>query len=438
MGSGSWADFGATPTHLDAWSKYRLGYVTPTVNPIGMVNIKDIEVNPESIRYTTLDPREFFIVENRQTKMFDSYLPAHGILIWHINENQTLNNNELCFLVGLVQADGLKDLENKINSGDGGDSYPGWTNNRSFGTTTVPKSSLCNGTTKNMLINNISNSSDTMSFNSVPSEPIGSLKFVVYPPGSSIYFDSIYQGITDIITGILIIDNIPVGTINYTVKKIGYYDRTGQATVTMGVTTTVSIIISAIPLTGSLYIISNPIGAKIYIDNIDTGYTTPYTVPNIPAGAHTYKLTLSGYQYKTGSFTVTTGEATIINAGDLILLPVLGSVTIISSPERAKIYIDSTDTGYITPATVPDLSPGDHTYELTLSGYQNKTDSFTVIAGETITVDAGELQVQVVQAGGGVLGTILMAGLIIGTMIKKPDISQGTKQNISNKIREIQ
>lgn len=317
MGGGSWTDFGITPTHLDAWSKYVLGYISPIINPIGTTYIRDAETNPESIKYTTTDPKEFFMVENRQIKLFDTYLPAYGLLIWHINENQPSNDNKSCFLVGLLQADGLKDLENKINNGDGGDSFPGLTNNRSFGVSAIPNSLLCNGNTQYISITNISDSVDTMSFDSILPTPVGSIKFIVYPPGSDIYFGSILQGTTDITTGILTIDNIPVGTVNYTVKKIGYYDRTGSAIIIERGMTTVSIILNAMPLTGSLSIISNPSGAKIYIDDIDTGLITPANKTGLTPGSHAYKLTLAGYQDKIGSFTIITGQITKVDAGEL-------------------------------------------------------------------------------------------------------------------------
>ena len=43
---------------------------------------------------TNLD-NEFFVVENRQKDGWDSYLPGHGLLVWHISFNQTIwDNNE--------------------------------------------------------------------------------------------------------------------------------------------------------------------------------------------------------------------------------------------------------------------------------------------------------------------------------------------------------
>ena len=169
MGIGCWGNNGLKPVHLDAWSKYKLGFMDITKDPQGVVTINNVENNADAIKYTTADSKEYFLIENRQNILFDTYLPGNGLLIWHVNENKTNNNDETCYLVGLVQADNLKDLENKVNNGDTGDTFPGSTNKRSFGNTTTPSSLLCDLTTREMSITSISNSGNSMTFTaSVP------------------------------------------------------------------------------------------------------------------------------------------------------------------------------------------------------------------------------------------------------------------------------
>jgi immune inhibitor A len=170
MGSGSWGGKGAIPVHMDAWSKYVLGFANAKENPTGNVYLTDIETNSDIVKYTTDDPKQYFLVENRQKIRYDGSLPSEGIFIWRINENQidnqTYNDDKSCFLVGLLQADNLKDLENRANSGDAGDSYPGISNNRSFGIDTNPNSELCDGIKRRLSIRNISDSSRSMTFDS--------------------------------------------------------------------------------------------------------------------------------------------------------------------------------------------------------------------------------------------------------------------------------
>lgn len=176
MGGGSWALKGSAGVHLDAWSKYMLGFSETIDNPTGTIYLDNAEMNSNIIRYTTSDPKEFFLVENRQKILYDTYLPSDGLFIWHINENQMdnqkYNNDKTCYLVGLVQSDNLKDLENRANSGDLGDPFPGILNNRSFGISTKPKSELCNATVLDILIKNISDSANTISFESYIPGPL--------------------------------------------------------------------------------------------------------------------------------------------------------------------------------------------------------------------------------------------------------------------------
>ena len=164
MAQGSWANSGITPVHLDAWCKNSLGFANPVVNQSGMQLVTEAEINDVNYQYTTQNPNEYFLIENRQNMLFDSYLPAKGILVWKVNVLQQFNDNELCYKVGLVQADGLKHLENLINSGDAGDSYPGTTVNRSIGMTTSPSTVMCDGSFPNFNIRNIADSADVMSF----------------------------------------------------------------------------------------------------------------------------------------------------------------------------------------------------------------------------------------------------------------------------------
>jgi len=47
---------------------------------------------------------EYFLVENRQKKNYDSQLPGAGLLIWHIDDSIASNSNENHPKVAVVQA----------------------------------------------------------------------------------------------------------------------------------------------------------------------------------------------------------------------------------------------------------------------------------------------------------------------------------------------
>ena len=157
MANGSWLNGGTTPCHLDAYSKHRVGFTDSIINASGTITVPDSETNSTDFLYTTInydvvapplygttypDSRmyEYFIVSNRQNKLFDLYIPANGIFIYHVRE--LFYQGVFFTIVELKQADGRTDLQGRANLGDSGDSYPGSTNKRSFGKSTNPNTEL--------------------------------------------------------------------------------------------------------------------------------------------------------------------------------------------------------------------------------------------------------------------------------------------------------
>ncbi|MCX5799993.1 MAG: M6 family metalloprotease domain-containing protein [Candidatus Eisenbacteria bacterium] len=135
MAGGSWGNGGLTPTHFDAWSKSKLGFVTPQVctTNVAAVSLPNAETSPTSYVVWTngVYSREYFMVENRQQTLFDSYLLGSGLVVYHVDEEALGNNSQCCgacvlhCIVAVEQADGECDLENNTNSGDTGDPFPG-------------------------------------------------------------------------------------------------------------------------------------------------------------------------------------------------------------------------------------------------------------------------------------------------------------------------
>ena len=66
-----------------------------------------------------------------------------------------------------------------------------------------------------------------------------------------------------------------------------------------------------------------------------------------------------------------------------------GSIRITSTPSGARVFLDDSDTGRVTPYVIPDASAGSHTIRLTLDGHSDwGPQSVAVTAGETATVHA--------------------------------------------------
>lgn len=141
--------------------------------------------------------------------------------------------------------------------------------------------------------------------------------------------------------------------------------------------------------TGSLAISSVPTGAEIFVDGESKGQFTNATVTGIPAGNHTFRLKLSGYNDVTSEDTepviITGGMTTYIHMVLSPLEPTTGSISISTiTPANADIYIDgATIPTTTTPATISGLPPGHHNIILKMSGYENFSYTINVTVGQT-------------------------------------------------------
>jgi M6 family metalloprotease-like protein len=159
MGSGNYTT-GNSPSRYDPWSLQQMGWTTiapltttgtytvgpvPTADTVFLVTVQG-----------TNSRNEYFLIENRQEVQSDSaMLRIHcgsvpgcggGILIYHIDGLKAcmINvcgnnvNSGLVHGVEVKEADGLRNLWNGDNRGDGGDLYPGTNANTAFSFRTDP------------------------------------------------------------------------------------------------------------------------------------------------------------------------------------------------------------------------------------------------------------------------------------------------------------
>lgn len=192
MADGTWAGvrvYGDRPSHMDPWSKYKLGWLTPqkvTSNLPASVTIYPQNSVASAFQFGAGGPNspdaEYFLVENRQRSGFDTALPGSGMLVWHISES-TSNNDKECYpggpscqtqhyKVALIQADNKWAMERKLSKGDGGDPFPGSSNNTSLNDYTLPNGKLYSGYNSTASISGVSVSQSnilaTVSFGEPP------------------------------------------------------------------------------------------------------------------------------------------------------------------------------------------------------------------------------------------------------------------------------
>lgn len=171
MASGSWngTQPGDTPAHPSAWCKTQQEWVeVVTVGESGETTIPDVKDAQKVWRLwkDSATAPEYFLVENRQRSRFDGGLPGDGLLVWHIDDSTEDNSNENHYKVALMQADGLRQLEtDRRNRGDGGDPFPGSSDNRAFDGRSTPSSKSYAGVDTLVAITDIPEPSAEMTVN---------------------------------------------------------------------------------------------------------------------------------------------------------------------------------------------------------------------------------------------------------------------------------
>jgi hypothetical protein len=229
MASGSWGSGGVTPVHFDAWSKVKLGFVSPVVPAENLIDVEipRIEDNPVIYKvWTDGGPgKEYFLFEHRRKYSFDYNVPAKGLVIYHVDENMSSNDNQRCgpgsphYLVAVEQADGDCDLEYDVNSGDSGDPWPGrgGTNNpnTAFNLISTPNTNSYADNATGVSIYNI-HFADGMGYASVAVSPVDPYAEILYPNGG----ETFETGVTDTIRWVAF-DDLEVDSVSIMISLDG-------------------------------------------------------------------------------------------------------------------------------------------------------------------------------------------------------------------------
>ena len=161
MDRGSYNNESMCPPLYSAYERYALGWIEPLELKEGAdIRLNSIAGNTACI-LPTGDMGEFYLFENRQQKGWDSYIPGHGMLVWHIDYDTNVwyanscNNDPSHQYVDLVEADNLL-----TNSTRAGDAFPGTGNVTSFTDDTTPAMLSWNGKRLNTPITEIQESED--------------------------------------------------------------------------------------------------------------------------------------------------------------------------------------------------------------------------------------------------------------------------------------
>ncbi|GAG03366.1 unnamed protein product, partial [marine sediment metagenome] len=87
---------------------------------------------------------------------------------------------------------------------------------------------------------------------------------------------------------------------------------------------------------GRIVAISQPQGAKVYLDNVYKG-KTPLNLDRVTAGQHRIKMLMAGYQDWSSYVSVSASQTTTVSA-DLVPFPAYGTISVYSNQSNARIY----------------------------------------------------------------------------------------------------
>ena len=158
---GPYNNDGCTPPLYGAFERYALGWIEPL--PVdGPINatLYPIGTNQAGIIRTPKE-NEFFLLENRQKVSWDTYIPGHGMLVWHIDYNESIWNSNIVNNTSSHQYVDIEEADNTASdSSRAGDAFPGTANKTSFTDDTKPSMKTWNGTRLELPITDIAESQD--------------------------------------------------------------------------------------------------------------------------------------------------------------------------------------------------------------------------------------------------------------------------------------
>lgn len=121
------------------------------------------------------------------------------------------------------------------------------------------------------------------------------------------------------------------------------------------------------PIEGTLYVTSNPAGAKIFIDDKDAGFVTPRSISNVLIGRHKVTVMLANHRTETREVNIRQGETTKLE----LTLSDMANMTIESTPTTARLYINDKYVG-VTPYK-DEMASGDYKIRIEKPKYRTFT-----------------------------------------------------------------
>lgn len=165
LDQGPYNNNGCTPPYYSAYERNAMGWCEPIVLQTGdEVSLEHIASSNNCYIVQTPRNNEFFLIENRQKNGWDRYVPGKGMLVWHIDYNEsvfnsnTVNNRASHCYVRIIKA-------NNSVASPAGWAFPGTSKVTSFTYDSSPSFQTWAGVDLELPIVNIKETNGIITFN---------------------------------------------------------------------------------------------------------------------------------------------------------------------------------------------------------------------------------------------------------------------------------
>ena len=177
MDAGAYNNNSMTPPYLNAWERKLLGWGNPIVISSSTTGIIPATADSFVSYQINISNNEYFLLEHRKQKKWDTYLPGSGLIIYHA-DNRLLEGTS-AFYTNDINIDPTdRGFYIEVSSGNPSQNstalapFAGVSGKDYFTNASYPQSTLKNGTLANMPITHIQYINDsTISFNLLSSLP---------------------------------------------------------------------------------------------------------------------------------------------------------------------------------------------------------------------------------------------------------------------------
>jgi hypothetical protein len=171
-------------------------------------------------------------------------------------------------------------------------------------------------------------------------------------------------------------DQVAVGSHVIQVSAEGFRSVTQSVTVAANQVQAIPVTLEAVVNGGTVRVVTSTSGAEVFLDG-DRVQGSPAVAQSVAAGTHTVRVSAPGRATVTRDITVTAGQVTALDVGELAQGTQTGRISVRASVADAEVVLDGTSVGR-APYERADAPPGEHIVIIRAPGHEEVRRNCTV------------------------------------------------------------